>query len=192
MPKSLWSAVPAAKERNVRNFWDGDEIVFPPKASAQLETDGEDTYDGPFADRDFDTYAEAVANIESNGQYDVEGGYNNHYQGKYQMGRLALKDVGIGFSKEERQSFRSDPVLQETAFHAFTMQNHKTLSKFSKKYRSLSSREQLGILALAHNAGAGGALEYLRSGEDTVDGFGTKGTRYVDAVAKAFNQGGAA
>ena len=31
MPKSLWSAVPAAKERNVRNFWDGDEIVFPRK-----------------------------------------------------------------------------------------------------------------------------------------------------------------
>ena len=106
------------------------------------------------------------------------------------MGRLALKDVGIGFSQEERQSFRSDPVLQETAFHAFTMQNHKTLSKFSKKYRSLSSREQLGILALAHNAGAGGALDYLRSGVDTVDGFGTKGTRYVNAVANAFNQGG--
>ena len=40
MPKSLWSAVPAAKEQNVRNFWDGDEIVFSPKVSAQVETDG--------------------------------------------------------------------------------------------------------------------------------------------------------
>ena len=66
------------------------------------------------------------------------------------------------------------------------MQNHKTLLRLSGKYQKLSSREQLGILAMAHNAGAGGALEYLRSGTDSTDGFGTKGTKYVNAVANAF------
>jgi len=192
MPRSSWNTGTLVEGQKVRNFWDDDEIALDPRASVQAEDDGEDTYDGPFGDREFDVFAEAVAEIESGGHYDIEGGYNNHYQGKYQMGRLALKDVGIGFSSEDRKTFRNNPELQETAFHSFTVQNHQTLSRFSKKYRSLSARQQLGILALAHNTGAGGALEFLRSGKDTTDGFGTKGTRYVDAVAKAFNQGGAA
>ena len=143
-------------------------------------------YDGPFGDRDFDVYADAVGQIESGGRYDAVGGYNNHYQGKYQFGRAALKDVGVGFSAEAREAFLADPSLQEESFNSLTVQNHKTLLRLSGQYRKLSSREQLGILAMAHNAGAGGALEYLRSGKDTADGFGTKGTRYVNAVAKAF------
>lgn len=143
-------------------------------------------YDGPFGDRDFDVYAEAVGQIESGGRYDAVGGYNNHYQGKYQFGRAALKDVGVGFSAEAREAFLADPSLQEESFNSLTVQNHKTLLRLSGRYRKLSRREQLGILAMAHNAGAGGVLEYLRSGKDTADGFGTKGTKYVNAVAKAF------
>jgi hypothetical protein len=146
-------------------------------------------YDGPFGDRDFDVYAEAVGQIESGGRYDAVGGYNNHYQGKYQFGRAALKDVGVGFSPEAREAFLADPSLQEESFNSLTVQNHKTLLRLSGRYRKLSSREQLGILAMAHNAGAGGALEYLRSGTDSTDGFGTKGTKYVNAVAKAFKFG---
>lgn len=192
MPRSSWNTGTLVEGQKVRNFWDDDEIALDPIAAVQAEDDGEDTYDGPFGDREFDVFAEAVAEIESGGQYDIEGGYNNHYQGKYQFGRTALKDVGIGFTPEEREAFRNDPNLQETAFQSFTHQNHKTLLRYSKKYRQLNQRQQLGILALAHNAGAGGALEFLRSGKDTTDGFGTKGTRYVNAVAKAFNQGGAA
>ena len=148
-------------------------------------------YDGEFSDRDFDLFADVVGQIESNGDYTVVGGYNDHYQGKYQFGRLALKDVGIGFSKEARQAFLDDPELQETAFQSFTMQNHNTLMRLSAKYRRLSQREQLAILAMAHNAGAGGALDYLRTGKDTADGFGTAGTKYINAVKSAF-QGGEA
>ena len=151
----------------------------------RLEED-ELEYDGPFGDRDFDVYAEAVGQIESGGRYDAVGGYNDHYQGKYQFGRAALKDVGVGFSAEAREAFLADPSLQEESFNSLTVQNHKTLLRLSGKYLKLSSREQLGILAMAHNAGAGGALEYLRSGADSTDGFGTKGTKYVNAVAKAF------
>lgn len=168
-----------------------------PAASSNMDpaTAGADPeeldYDGEFSDRDFDVFADVVAQIESGGDYTVVGGYNNHYQGKYQFGRLALKDVGIGFTKEERQAFLDDAELQENAFQTFTMQNHNTLMRLSGKYRRLSQREQLGILAMAHNAGAGGALEYLRTGKDTSDGFNTKGTRYLDAVRSAF-QGGEA
>jgi hypothetical protein len=159
---------------------------------SNMKSDPEELeYDGEFSDRDFDLYADVVGQIESNGDYTVVGGYNNHYQGKYQFGRLALKDVGIGFSKEARQAFLQDPELQETAFQSLTMQNHKTLMRLSAKYRRLSQREQLAILAMAHNAGAGGALDYLRTGQDTADGFGTKGTKYINAVRSAF-QGGEA
>ena len=105
--------------------------------------------------------------------------------------RLALKDVGVGFSKEARQAFLRDSELQEATFQSLTMQNHKTLMRLSAKYRRLSQREQLAILAMAHNAGAGGALDYLRTGKDTADGFGTKGTKYINAVKSAF-QGGEA
>lgn len=177
------------QEPVTKNFWDDDEIALDPRASIQAEDDDELEFDGTFSDRDFNLYADAVGKIESYNSYDIVGGANDHYQGKYQFGRLALKDVGIGFSVEAREAFRNDPELQETAFHSFTIQNHNTLSRLSKKYSSLSSREQLGILALAHNAGAGGALSYLRTGEDTTDGFGTKGTKYVNAVAKAFKSG---
>ena len=160
--------------------------------TANVEADPEELdYDGEFSDRDFDLFADVVGQIESNGDYTVVGGYNDHYQGKYQFGRLALKDVGIGFSKEARQAFLQDPELQETAFQSLTMQNHKTLMRLSGKYRRLSQREQLAILAMAHNAGAGGALDYLRTGKDTADGFGTAGTSYINAVRSAF-QGGEA
>ena len=103
MPSSSWNTGTLVEGQKVRNFWDDDEIALDPRASVQAEDDGEDTYDGPFGDREFDVFAEAVAEIESGGQYDIEGGYNNHYQGKYQFGRTALKDVGIGFTPKERE-----------------------------------------------------------------------------------------
>jgi hypothetical protein len=159
------------------------------EALATTLEEGELEYDGPFGDRDFDVYAEAVGQIESGGRYDAVGGYNNHYQGKYQFGRAALKDVGVGFSLEAREAFLGDPNLQEESFNSLTVQNHKTLLRLSRTYRKLSRREQLGILAMAHNVGAGGALEYLRSGTDSTDGFGTKGTKYINAVKSAFQRG---
>jgi hypothetical protein len=94
--------------------------------------------------------------------------------------------VDITTTIKASKAFLADPSLQEESFNSLTVQNHKTLLRLSGKYRKLSRREQLGILAMAHNAGAGSALEYLRSGTDSTDGFGTKGTRYINAVAKAF------
>lgn len=69
------------------------------------------------------------------------------------------------------------------------MQNHNTLMRLSAKYRRLSQHEQLAILAMAHNAGAGWALDYLRTGKDKADGFGTAGTNYINVVRSAFGGG---
>mgnify|MGYP000049953035 CR=1 FL=1 len=177
-----------------RAVWENDQIEQPAPSTSTRQTtldEGELDFDGPnpFGERALDTYGQAVGQIESGNRYEITGGYNNHYQGRYQMGRDALADVGVGFTAADRQAFLADPEAQDAAFRAFTLQNHATLSRLSRRYRETPRTEQLGILGYAHNQGAGGGLSYLRTGEDTTDGFGTKGTKYVNAVAKAFKPG---
>lgn len=149
----------------------------------------------PFGDRAWDVYSDAVAQIESGGRYNIQGGYNNHYDGKYQLGRAAKADaarrlgITLGHSADDRKAYLADPELQERAFEAFTLANHDTLSRTSEKYRGMTKQEQLSILAYAHNQGAGGALDYLRTGQAGSDGFGTNAQVYVDAVKKRFGGG---
>ena len=139
----------------------------------------------PFNSTAFLMFADAVGQIESGNQYDIVGGYNNHYQGRFQMGKAALKDVGIGFSQADREAFLADPDAQDDAFEAFTLQNHNYLKARSQKYRDMSEREQLAVLGYAHNQGRGGALRFLQTGEGQTDGFGTEAKMYVDAVRDA-------
>jgi hypothetical protein len=135
----------------------------------------------PFNSTAFLKFADAVGQIESGNKYDIVGGYNNHYQGRWQMGKAALKDVGIGFS----EAVLADPDAQDDAFEAFTLQNHSYLKARSQKYRDMSEREQLAVLGYAHNQGRGGALRFLQTGEGQTDGFGTDATKYSDAVREA-------
>ena len=111
---------------------------------------------------DWASFKKEVANIESGGKkdpYRVKGGANNHYDGKYQLGKLAKLDaadllgMNIGHSKEDRDSFRKNPALQERAFAAFTAKNHNTLMKKSDIYRKLSKGQQIAVLGYAHNQG---------------------------------------
>ena len=139
----------------------------------------------PFNSTAFLKFADAVGKIESGNQYDIVGGYNNHYQGRFQMGKAALKDVGIGFSQADREAFLADPDAQDDAFEDFTLQNHNYLKARSQKYRDMSEREQLAILGYAHNQGRVGALRFLQTGEGQTDGFGTDATKYVEAVREA-------
>ena len=193
------AAVPnAAAPVQAAQPWLNDPILTAARAStARSEApqtvpdpqEADPAFDGmPFSDRQFDAFAEAVAEIESGGNYEAVGGYNNHYQGKYQMGRLALADAGIGFSPAEREAFLNDPDLQEQAFQTFTLANDRTLTKFSAAYRDMSSSEKLAVLGYAHNQGAGGALDYLKTGKAQADGFGTSAMTYVDAVRMALRR----
>ena len=183
------SAYRAPVERGgTKKPWLKDRLV-----GEQQGADDELDFDGPnpFGERALDIYGQAVGQIESGNRYEITGGYNNHYQGRYQMGRDALADVGVGFTAADREAFLADPDAQDAAFRAFTLQNHATLSRLSRRYREMSRTEQLGILGYAHNQGAGGALDYLRTNKDTADGFGTLGSKYINAVKTAF-QGGEA
>ena len=141
---------------------------------------------------EWEAFKKEVAKIESGGKkdpYRISGGANKHYDGKYQMGKLAKQDaadllgMSIGHSKSERDSFRSNPALQERAFAAFTAKNHKTLMNKSEVYRGLSKKQQSAVLGYAHNQGATAASKWLSSGKVGSDKFKTKGTKYSDAIA---------
>ena len=132
-----------------RAVWENDPIEQPaPSAPTRQATpdQGELDFDGPnpFGERALDTYGQAVGQIESGNRYEITGGYNNHYQGRYQMGRAALADVGVGYTAADREAFLADPDVQDAAFRAFTLQNHATLSRLSRRYREMQRTEQLG------------------------------------------------
>jgi len=53
-------------------------------------------------------------------------------------------------------------------------------------FASASPQRKLEILGYAHNQGWSKALDWLNTGEVGRDRFGTAGTKYVDAINKAF------
>jgi murein DD-endopeptidase MepM/ murein hydrolase activator NlpD len=147
----------------------------------------------------WDIFRNTIAAIESGGKYDIYGGSGNHYDGRYQIGRDAkidgAKTVGIsnpGHSKDpnapERVTFRKNTALQENIFAGYTAANHRFLSK-RKDYAGKTKEQQLQILGYAHNQGMGGAAKWMTTGVVGADGFGTKGTKYTDALASAFRSG---
>jgi peptidoglycan hydrolase-like protein with peptidoglycan-binding domain/LysM repeat protein len=157
-----------------------------------------------FDTNDFDVFSSAVADIESGNHgyttyaYPTKvgnklykkgdllyGGAGGHYLGRYQMGKSALADVGRKYTPTSNEEFLRDPALQDKLFKKYTMKNHKHLTINSEKYRNMTDQEKLGILGYAHNQGATAAEEYLFTGQVGADAFGTQGTKYTDAIAKA-------
>jgi len=150
---------------------------------------------------DFEVMKKALAKIESGPHgYSVYkyntgkhkagdllyGGANDHYLGKYQMGKDALSDVGVGYTKAKREAFLKDPVAQDKAFKKFVENNHRKLTRESQRYRDMTKEEKLGVLGYAHNQGATAAIEWLFTGVSGADANGTKGTKYTTKIAEAF------
>ncbi|MDB4213973.1 hypothetical protein N9741_03835 [Octadecabacter sp.] len=188
-PKRTWQDMPVADDMS---FGQDDPIVVPAPTRQTTTLDQDELeFDGPnpFGERALDIYGQSVGQIESGNRYEITGGYNNHYQGRYQMGRDALADVGVGYTAADREAFLADPDAQDAAFRAFTLQNHATLSRLSRRYREMPRTEQLGILGYAHNQGAGGAIDYLRTGTAGRDGFGTNPEIYINAIRNGLAAG---
>ena len=142
----------------------------------------------------FEVYKKAVADIESKGSggYAAKGGANDHYDGKYQMGKVAKMDAARllgerfpGHDAAARAAFRADPAMQERYFEAYTNANYGYMMS-DPMFASASSQRKLEILGYAHNQGWSKALDWLNTGEVGRDAFGTAGTKYVDAINKAF------
>jgi len=112
----------------------------------------------------------------------------------YQLGKVAKADASsllgmtLGHDAAAREAYRNDPALQEKAFAAFTAKNHSYLTKKSKKYRELPVKEKLAVLGYAHNQGWSGAKKWLETGVEGKDAFGTKGSKYYNAITKRLSE----
>ncbi|MBF0858161.1 hypothetical protein HKD24_02905 [Gluconobacter sp. LMG 31484] len=147
---------------------------------------------GAFGPDPFGAFAKSVAGIEG-ARYDQMGGAGGKYAGKYQMGAGAIQDAArrLHEAVPTQDQFLHDPAMQERFFKAYTEQNAATLSSKSEDFRNASLSRQYAILAYAHNQGAGGALNWMRTGQVGHDAFGTAGTRYSDAATAAIAAQGA-
>ena len=154
-----------------------------PATGQQAQPARYDAFSGP----GWEIYKDTVGKIESNNKYNIQGGYNDHYDGRWQMGAAAKKDAAriLGIPMPSREDFRRDPQLQDKMFKAYTQMNHKVLMNNSKAYRNMTPQQQQQILGYAHNQGAGGAIDYLRTGRSKEDGFGTNATKYSKALMAA-------
>ena len=146
-----------------------------------------------FTQRDYDTFRTTMAEIESSGKYDIAGGSNKHYDGRYQLSAAAKTDgartMGVpdpGHDTAARQAFRSNPDNQEQLFAGFTIANHNYLMKKAPGYASKTKQQQLQILGYAHNQGMGGAATWIQTGVVGSDGFGTEGTEYTKRLRAAY------
>lgn len=109
---------------------------------------------------------------------------NNHgYCGKYQMGRSALNEIGLGaISKED---FLAMPELQEIAMKLLLRKNKQYLQAYIGKYTSKTIKgiyiTESGLLAGAHLGGASSVQKWLDSNgaNDFRDGNGTPISSYI-------------
>lgn len=181
-------ATPLTKEE-AASF--GASLKTPTVSTKAQEPDtGEvdDTF--PWSDRTWDVYASTLSQLESGGQYNIVGGFNDAYTGAYQLGAGAIQDASqrlgldIQYDQAGRQMILDDPLLQDRLMKAYTETNHLTLMRISSKYRALPRGQKLAILAASHLTGAGGGRDLL-NGQDSTDGWDTKASSYRDAVLSA-------
>lgn len=104
------------------------------------------------------------------------------YMGKYQFGRIALRDIGI---RTTRRNFLQDTCLQEYAMFKYLEVNDKRLKAYYGKYIDKEIKgvkiTKSGLLAGAHLAGAGGVKRFLKS-DGRVDRRDANGTRVSDYI----------
>ena len=107
-----------------------------------------------FGESEFTLFRDTVAQIESGGEYDIQGGSGDMYMRRYQMGAAARQDARFlgeqyqGDDEAARKRFREDPDIREI-FHAYTRANHQTLMR-DKTY-AMSNEQKLQVLGYAHN-----------------------------------------
>ena len=124
------------------------------------------------------------------------------YMGRYQHGAAALEDAGYlkpgsfeayGNKAVDRadcwsgkggvnsaKDYLTNPSVQESVQDQLTAQNYKTLLASGVITPASPPEHVAGVLAVAHNQGAGGAIRWAKTGEGR-DGFGTPASLYYAA-----------
>lgn len=158
-----------------------------PSVEIPVEQNVMDTFEST---ENWSVYRETIASKESSGSYDPTpgrgGGAGGNYEGRYQINHEYLDDIAkiLKENAPTREQFRADPKMQERFMQAYTMDNDRILKAYSPKYKKMSKKEQMAVLAYAHSQGAGAAADWVESGmgAGTKDQFGTPGRWYFENV----------
>ncbi len=139
------------------------------------------------------SYQEALAQLESSGQYNKRGGYNNAYLGKYQLGSSAMQEAGFkdkyGNYTAKAQSygvysdsqFLNNLAAQEAAMNSYTNGYVKPAVSRLKSSYSTAGYSDSALAGMVHLTGEGGAQNVLKGGS-AADGFGTKASTYASIL----------
>lgn len=148
--------------------------------------------------KEWDFYRNTLAYKESQGNtwfdmpqqymkfYNIQGGSDKKYDGRYQMGSAAKTDgankFGIsnpGHSKKQRESFLQDPLIQEKIFAGYTVANMGYMNS-NEKFKKMSTKDKFRHLTFAHNSGHGNAKKYINGDIITFrDGNGHDARNYI-------------
>lgn len=135
---------------------------------------------------------------ESSGNYSAENQIG--YQGKYQLGSLALQSLGYVKSGTPQTAealsnpnnwtgkdgitssadFRLNGPVQEKAMYDYTKSNYARLERNGVISESSTNEDIAGILSSAHLVGAGGATNWYRTGQVVADVNGTTAATYYN------------
>lgn len=141
--------------------------------------------------KNLDDFMEALAQRESSG--DPTSINRSGYIGKYQFGRLALKEVGLD-KKVKPHTFKENPEIwpeheQDKAMAELIKKNAKYLGDYLDKYEGKTVAgikiSQSGLLAGAHLLGPTNVKKFINSNGKFIpkDGFGTPITEYISKFA---------
>jgi hypothetical protein len=136
---------------------------------------------------DLYAFLDKMGNAESGGQYDIVGGYNKKYLGKYQFSLKTIKAMGVDVSPDE---FLKDSTLQDSVMIIYLRDNARSLRTIIAKFEGTVYQgvriTKSGILAGAHLIGAGGIRAYFepeRYSYPVSDGNGVHVSVYMKKFA---------
>lgn len=130
----------------------------------------------------YEKWKQKLAAIESNGSYDARRG-KSQYWGKYQFSESARASLGL--SEISWEKWKSNPELQEAAIRMWIDILYQDLKpdieKYDGKFLNGWYITESGIIAMAHNVGAGATRQFLYSGGLKIpkDGSGYDATRFL-------------
>lgn len=139
-------------------------------------------------DEDIYQFLTAIAERESSNTPDTTNKLG--YMGKYQFGKIALKDVGINTDTVNYKKFKEDPKIwnefaQDKAMIKLLKNNIRYLGKYYKEYdgKKINGIEitKSGMLGAAHLVGAKSVIKYLKSNGRIIrkDGNGVSLEHYM-------------
>jgi hypothetical protein len=139
-----------------------------------------------------------IGHSESGGSYQAQN--DAGYQGKYQLGSLALQELGYikagtpqtaealnnpnnwtgkdGISSSD--SFRENGTIQEKAMYNYTKENYARLQKNGIIAANSSVDDVAGIVSAAHLVGSAAATNWYKTGQPTADDNGRTASAFYN------------